>query len=94
MQLQVDFTKPIARRENNPESQQILQENNVKFTNQCKVVYEALCKGERLTTATALVKYGVGDLRRRIKDLKDNYNIKNIKDVRCDGGFKQWFIEA
>lgn len=90
-QTELDFNKPIRHQENNPESQFIYEENEPKLRGQCKTVYEALKNGERLTTAKALIKYGIGDLRRRIKDLKDHYNIK-ITDEVVSGGYKEWFI--
>jgi hypothetical protein len=45
---------------------------------------------ERLTTTTALIKYHIGDLRRRIKDLKDIWNVP-IQDQYVDGKFKNIF---
>ena len=53
---------------------------------------DAFLRGEKLTTATALIKYGVGDLRRRIKDLKDNYGVVGIEDNMIGNGFKEWYL--
>ena len=52
---------------------------------------DALKRGERLTTTTALLKYGIGDLRRRIKDLIDIHKI-DVKSELQQGRFKVWFI--
>jgi hypothetical protein len=52
-QLQIDFTQPLVHYENNPESQQHFERNIDHFTEQCKIVYRAFMRGERLTTTTA-----------------------------------------
>ena len=83
--------KEYAHTENNLESQEHFDNNRDKFSNQCKIVYDALMSGERLTTTTALLKYGVGDLRRRIKDLKDYWNIP-IQSKFIKGKFKEYFM--
>lgn len=86
----IDFSQ-LDHIENNPGSQKHFDENKEHFSNQCRIVYEALLKGERLTTAKALIQYGIGDLRRRIKDLKDIWEVP-IKDVYVEGKFKEYFI--
>lgn len=92
MSQEIDFKKPIYHNENNLESQMQFQENEPIFRGQCKTIMEAFKRGERLTTARALIKYGIGDLRRRIKDLKDNYKVTSIEEEVVDGRFKEWFI--
>ena len=88
MQLPLNFTD---RKENNPESQMILKLNEKKINNQCKIVYEALLRGEKLTTIKALINYGIGDLRRRIKDLKDFHSVP-IKSTLKEGGYKEYYL--
>jgi len=87
MNLEFDFTRRI---ENNQESNRILQANKVKINRQCRVVLDALQRGERLTVIEAAIKYGVGDLRRRVKDLRDKGF--EIKDEMLPGGYKKYFI--
>lgn len=87
VQLDIDF----SRRENNPGSQAILNGNKVHFSNQCQIVYNALLRGERLTTASALIRYGIGDLRRRVKDLRDAGI--DVKDELQESRFKIYFIK-
>lgn len=65
---------------NNAESASHYQKHKNHFSKQCVTVLDALKRGERLTTLTALVNYGIGDLRRRIKDLKDLHGIP----VKCE----------
>jgi len=94
MQAEIDFTQPIIHRENNLTSQGNFEANEPKFRGQCKIIMDAFKRGERLTTLSAMVNYGIGDLRRRIKDLKDNYNVKGIKDETKKGGFKEWHLNS
>jgi len=89
-QLQIDFST-LSHQENNIESQRHFDENKDKFSKQCKIVYEALLRGERLTTAKALIEYGIGDLRRRIKDLKDIWSVP-IQSKYIEGNYKEYFI--
>lgn len=89
MQIQLDFS--VHPKENNKESEAILNDNKHHFSNQCKLVYDAMMNGERLTTATALLNYGIGDLRRRVKDLKDHNNI-NVQSEIISGRYKEYFI--
>ena len=97
MQTLIDFDNPINHRENNSESQEHFEANKTKFSKQCKIVYDALLRGERLTTLNAIVKYGIGDLRRRVKDLIDTHKI-NVKSVwvtnpETDSRYKEYYVE-
>lgn len=97
-QLTLDFTKPLTHKENNRESQLHFESNVEHFSKQCKIVYIAMKSGERLTTAKALVKYGVGDLRRRVKDLIDNWGVPVQSDYHHDPEgnktrYKEYFLK-
>lgn len=94
MQTNINFNKPITHIENNIESQLDFVENEPKFRDQCEVIMKAFKRGENLTTRTALIVYGIGDLRRRIKDLKDNYGVDGINEIKMPGGFKKWYLKA
>lgn len=89
-QQQIDFSE-LEHIENNPGSQKHFEANKEHFSNQCRIVYEALLKGERLTTTKALLKYHIGDLRRRIKDLKDIWKVP-IQSQYIEGKYKEYFI--
>lgn len=79
------------RVENNYESNYILQKNKVHLAKQCKFLLDAFMRGESLTNAEGLLLYGIGDMRRRVKDLRDaGYK---IKDTISHGRFKKYFIE-
>ncbi|CAL2094644.1 helix-turn-helix domain-containing protein [Tenacibaculum sp. 190524A02b] len=94
MKTVIDFKRTNHRLENNIESQENLENNKEIFASQCKTIYEALLKGERISQKTAVVKYNIGDLRRRIKDLKDIHKI-NILDEWVSSGnrrFKEYFV--
>ena len=93
MQTEIDFTKPLTHRENNAESQAIFDGNVDHFSKQCKLVYKLFKSGVRLTVYSALVEYGIGDLRRRVKDLKDVYKVSGIKSQYINGRCKEWWIE-
>ena len=90
MDLEIDFTE-LNHVENNIDSQKHFEENKDRFSNQCKIVYEALLRGEKLTTTKALIEYGIGDLRRRIKDLKDQWNVP-IESEYVKGKFKEYYL--
>lgn len=89
-QPKIDFSQ-LQHIENKISNQEHFEANKDKFSNQCKLVYEALLRGERLTTTTALITYKIGDLRRRIKDLKDIWNVP-VMDQYVDGKFKEYFL--
>lgn len=90
MDLELDFSQ-LHHNENKVANQEHFLANKDRFSKQCKVVYEALLRGERLTTTQALLNYQIGDLRRRIKDLKDIWNVP-IQDAYVDGKFKEYFL--
>lgn len=94
METDINFIKPIFHMENNSESQTSFEENEPKFRGQCKTIMNAFKRGEKLTTRTALIVYNIGDLRRRIKDLKDNYGVDNIASMKMSGGFKKWYLKT
>lgn len=89
---EINFDKPIEHKENNDFSQRLFKDNEKIFRGQCKVVAEALGRGERLSVVSAIQSYNIGDLRRRIKDLKDNYGVKNIT-WEMKGRSKVWFLK-
>lgn len=86
----IDFSQ-LQHIENKISNQEHFEANKDKFSNQCKIVYEALLRGERLTTTKALIDYQIGDLRRRIKDLKDIWNVP-VQDKYVNGKFKEYFL--
>lgn len=79
--------------ENKISNQEHFERNKEKFSRQCKIVYELLLGGERLTTRKALLDYNIGDLRRRIKDLKDIWNVP-VKDRYVEGRFKEYYLTS
>lgn len=88
--MEIDFSE-LNHVENKISNQEHFERNKEKFSKQCKIVYEALLRGERLTTTKALLNYGIGDLRRRIKDLKDIWNVP-VQDEYVEGKFKEYFL--
>ncbi|WCM42440.1 helix-turn-helix domain-containing protein [Flavobacterium sp. CBA20B-1] len=82
----------INHHENLPENQKHFDQNKRHFSAQCSIVLQALQRGERLTTITALMKYKIGDLRRRIKDLKDYHNVDIQSSFVPGTRFKEYFL--
>ena len=98
MQGTIDFTTVLqTRRENNAESQAHLNVNIEQFNGQCKLVYSLLLKGLVLTTDDQ-PRYGIGDLRARVRDLiaakidvsKDWVTTEDGKRTR----FKKYFLKT
>lgn len=85
VQIEIVFSKQNTR-----ENQSILEGNKERFNRQCQTVLDALRRGEELTTSSALLRYSIGDLRRRIKDLRDAGI--DIKDELIEGRFKKYFL--
>ena len=87
----------IHSKENLPENEVHLKVNKEKFSKQCATVLTLLNRGERLTCRKAMLQFGVGDLRRRIKDLKDLNGIDISWEWELDKDGKTtrnkvWFI--
>jgi hypothetical protein len=77
------------RVENNPESTQILRDNVKHFSRQCIVLKEAFERGEVLTVADGF-KYGIGDLRARVRDLRKAG--VPVKDELIEKRFKKYYL--
>lgn len=93
MQTEINFTKTIIHRENNLVSQENFEANEPRFRGQCKIVMDAFLRGEKLTVVGAMINYKIGDLRRRIKGLKDIYEVEGIVDEMIGKGFKMWCLD-
>ena len=89
-QPKIDFSQ-LQHIENKISNQEHFEANKDKFSNQCKLVYEALLRGEKLTTTKALIDYGIGDLRRRCKDLRDMWNVP-IRSEYVEGRYKEYYL--
>ncbi len=93
-QLALDFS--CHRTENNHLSRRHLEENREHFSAQCQQVYSLLKSGVRLTMKSAINEYNIGDIRRRIKDLRDICGVTDIKDgwIKENGRnkYKEYFI--
>jgi DNA modification methylase len=87
IQQEIDWTQ---RTENNLESQRILYENKDKINRQCRIVLDALLRGERLTVRDAMLRLQIGDLRRRCADLRE-HGIA-VKSNLLEKRFKEYYL--
>lgn len=74
-QTSIDFTATRHNTydhgaENNAQSERHYEANLDRFNNHCRKILERLLRGERLTTARQM-EYGTGDLRARVRDLRN-----------------------
>ena len=87
----IDFNGHHGK-ENNMLSQALYESKLDKFNNQCKILMEYFLTGKTLTFKEAFINLNISDLRRRVKDLKDVYNVP-VKDRMLTGGFKEWYLD-
>jgi len=95
MQLNLSFNS-VHPYENNPASQAVLNERREDFNEQCWLCLKRMLSGERLSYLTA-INTGIGDIRRRAKDLIDHKGIPVKREwAYIDGkrqDFKEYYIE-
>jgi hypothetical protein len=89
-QLSIDWDNVTHVKENNSHSEAILKEAMPRLNGNCKLIYEALLSGKRLT-GRDMMKMGMLEYRKRIDDLKKKAGIP-IKDITLKGGAKQWYL--
>lgn len=85
-----EFNFNVLVPQNNRESERILLSNEKRLTKQCQLLFDALKRGERLTTGEALIKYRIGDLRARVRDLRKSGIV--VKDKLLAGRYKEYFL--
>jgi hypothetical protein len=92
MQFEIDWTNTVHKKENNPVSQQVLDDNKEHFSKQAQLVYELLGKGIKLTAREAMIQHGIGHLARRIADLREaGINIES--EAVLVGGKRSRFVK-
>lgn len=90
--MQTDLFETHAN-ENNPASQQHLDENRTHFNKQCGKIYGLLMDGEVLSVKEAIVKHNVHSLPRRILDLKKKkVSISEKWEKNLKPPIKYWFM--
>ena len=88
MQTEIDYN---FRHENCRNSQGILEANADRFNSQCKRLLDMLNAGAKITVREAMINHGIGDLRRRICDLRKAGVV--VKDELIKNRFKVYYIE-
>ena len=86
----IDFDKAVHTRENNAFSESVLFDQYERLSNNCRVLYDALKRGERLSGVVIVTRYGMTEYRRRIKDLRDAG--VPIKEHKLENGCKEWYL--
>jgi hypothetical protein len=86
-QLAFDFNA-VHQFENNSNNQSHLEMKREDFNEQCWTVLKRMLEGERLSYLTA-INTGIGDIRRRAKDLIDSYGIPVKREWDVKDGEKQ-----
>lgn len=76
-QTEINF---VHERENNPVSQNIVDDKRVKLNSQVVKILRLLAYGNRLTQWGAYSEHNIGDLRRRIKDMEEKIGIRAKRD--------------
>lgn len=89
--MQTSLDLEIHSRENNSESEQILNEKNKHFSNKCKELLTRLCNGERLQFADCVKT--IGDLRRRSADLIEFNNIPVQRTFISNTRIKEYWLK-
>jgi hypothetical protein len=79
---------PVHRSENNEESQRVLNLRREDFNTQCWEVLKRMLDGEKLSSLSA-INTGIGDIRRRAKDLIDGYGIPVKREWAVVDGKRQ-----
>ena len=86
----IDFDKAVHTKENNAFSESILFDQYERLSKNCRVLYDALKRGERLSGVVIVTRYGMTEYRRRIKDLRDAGLL--IKEFKLENGSKEWYL--
>ena len=90
-QLSIDWNQVTHTRENNKHSETILFDQYERLNHNCKIIYEALKRGERLTGRDIVTRFGMMEYRRRIADIRAAG--VEIKEEVLSNGAKEWWIE-
>ena len=86
MQTEIDFTRSHTH-DTGIENNAILQANRKKFNRQCQTIFDAMMRGERLTSITCVERYRIVDFRRRCSELVASG--VEISERILDGGYKE-----
>ena len=89
-QTEIDWSQVTHTRENNSHSETILFDQYERLNHNCKIIYEVLKRGYKLTGRDIVSKYGMMEYRRRIADIRAA-GIE-VKEEVLSNGAKEWFL--
>lgn len=89
IQSEIDFTQITHTKENNSHSEGILFDQYERLNKNCKKIYDALKRGERLT-GRDIVNMGMMEYRKRIDDLRKAGVV--IQERVLSKGCKEWWL--
>lgn len=95
--IQFDFSETVLTPQNNRASETILLEQSERLSNNCNVILNELLAGEKVSVMGMMRKYGMCEVRRRCKDIRDSGVLEAngyiMKDEILKNGAKNWWIE-
>lgn len=90
VQQEIDWNQVTHTSENNSHSEQILFDQYERLNHNCRIIYDALKRGERLTGRDIVIRFGMLEYRRRIADIRAAG--VEIKEEILKDGSKIWYL--
>ena len=89
-QIEIDWDNITHTKENCRHSEAILDAQYERLNNNCRIIYTALLRGERLTGMDIMQRYGMCEYRKRISDIRATGI--DIKETTLKNGAKIWYL--
>lgn len=94
-QLEIDWNNVVHGNENNRHSEQILFDQYERLSKNCKTLYNAFKRGERLTGMDIVSRYSMMEYRKRIQEI--NHALKaaghpGLQEETLSNGAKKWWL--
>lgn len=82
----------VHDRESSPACETILHQNIDRFSNNCRVLFDAMMRGETLNSVNVVQQFGIIDFRRRRCDLEENGVRMHSQPSTLGKGIKDWYF--